>query len=254
MTIKDCKLVTKEQIKSDLIRLGINEGDTVFFHSSLKSIGPVDGGANSVINAFLEILGNTGTLALPALCWYDWENMDRESIKNSWDIKNTPTFTGIIPETFRKRPDSMRSDNPTHSVTAVGRFAAEITKDHNKAQGGEWAVDRPIWVSDGAFGMDSPWDKLYILDAKCLLIGVDFHSCTMLHHAQVMLLEKHLKHTGRSAHWPVFDFRLMGSKLEALGLVVTGKIGDATTRVIGCKSLIDMSIHILLKERCTYYR
>jgi len=237
--------VTKDMIKECLAALGIVEGDIVFFHSSLKSIGHVEGGADAVIDAFLETLGNSGTLVLPALCRYDWEKTSLETITKAWDIQTTPTYTGLIPETLRKRPGSVRSDNITHSVTAVGRYASEITKDHKKAHGGEWAANRPKWASQGAFGENSPWDKLYTLDAKYMLIGVDFHSCTMLHHVQVVFLENYLRKTDGHAPWPTFDFRQMGQKLENLGIVRIGKIGGAVTRLMSCRSLVDTAASVL---------
>ena len=207
--MEDAQRVTKDMIKACLATLGIVEGDIVFFHSSLKSIGHVEGGADAVIDAFLETLGKSGTLVLPALCSYfcvtkaDWEKMSLEMMTKAWDIKTTPTFTGLIPETLRKRPGSIRSDNITHSVTAVGRHALEITKDHKKAHGGELAANRPTWASPSAFGENSPWDKLYALDAKYMLIGVDFHSCTMLHHVQAVFWENYLRKTDPNAPWPI---------------------------------------------------
>jgi aminoglycoside 3-N-acetyltransferase len=235
-------------IKECLAELGVAEGDLVFFHSSLRSIGHVEGGADTVLDAFLETLGNSGTLVLPASCMYDWEKLDREAIEKAWDMPSTPTFTGLIPETLRKRSGTMRSDNPTHSVTAVGRCASEITKDHKSAHGGEWAANRPRWASDGAFGDNSPWDKLYLANAKYMFIGVDFAFCTMLHHVQVLLLEKHLRKTDPHAPWPNFDFRRMGQRFEELGLVKIGKIGDAVTRLISTRSLVDTAIRILREE------
>jgi aminoglycoside 3-N-acetyltransferase len=240
--------MTKDELRRDLSALGLSAGDVVFFHSSLKSIGYVEGGADAVIDAFLEMLGPSGTLALPALCKYDWDRLGRDGAERAWDIHATPTFTGIIPETFRRRPGVLRSDNPTHSVTAFGAHALEITKDHRKAHGGETAVDRPIWASRGAFGEGSPWDKLYRLDAKCLLIGVDFSVCTLLHHVQVLLLEHHARAIGGNTAWPDLDFNRMGAKLEALGLVRIGRIGQAPCRCIGCRCLVDTSIRLFTQE------
>ena len=237
--------VTKDAIKKDLAALGIAEGDTVFFHSSLKSIGYVTGGADAVLDAFLETIGQGGTLVVPALCAYDWDNVTAEQVAKTWDIHTMPTFTGLIPETLRKRAGSIRSDNPTHSVTAVGCRASEITKDHRMAYGGEWAADRPKWASPGAFGPDSPWDKLYRLNAKYMLIGVGFNCCTMLHHVQVLLLENYLRETDSHARWPELDFPQMGSQLEALGLVKVGKIGEAETRLIRATCLVDTAIRLL---------
>ncbi len=57
----------KTMICNDLHKLGVNTGDTLLVHSSLKSLGPVPGEAETVINALLEVLGNNGTLLFPAL-------------------------------------------------------------------------------------------------------------------------------------------------------------------------------------------
>ena len=244
--------MTKVDIKNDLVGLGIAEGDIVFFHSSLKSIGHVEGGAGTVIDGFLETIGKRGTLVLPALCRYDWESMSRQDIEQAWDIHTTPTFTGLIPETLRKRPESLRSDNATHSVTAVGHHAREITRYHQRARGGEGAPGRPKWASPGAFGFNSPWDKLYELDAKYLMIGVDFSCCTMLHHVQAVFWERYLRKIDRDAAWPVFSFPQMGKDIEDRELVRFGHIGNAAVRLIGSRLLVDSAIERLIEEKGPY--
>ena len=59
---------TAEDIKNGLQSVGLKEGDTVIFHSSFKSIGKVEGGAETVIKAMIDYLGNEGTLIFPTLC------------------------------------------------------------------------------------------------------------------------------------------------------------------------------------------
>ena len=53
------------KIAKDLYALGIRPGDTVLVHSSLKSLGPVPGGAETVIQGLLKALGDEGTLLFP---------------------------------------------------------------------------------------------------------------------------------------------------------------------------------------------
>ena len=43
--------IDKERIIKDLKDLGLKEGDTVIVHSSLSSLGYVEGGADTVIDA-----------------------------------------------------------------------------------------------------------------------------------------------------------------------------------------------------------
>ena len=44
-------LHTRETLTHDLKNLGVELGDTLFIHSSFKSLGPVEGGAGTVVNA-----------------------------------------------------------------------------------------------------------------------------------------------------------------------------------------------------------
>ena len=46
-------VVTKDDIVRTLTALGIKNGDIVITHSSLKSMGYVEGGAGAVIDAFI---------------------------------------------------------------------------------------------------------------------------------------------------------------------------------------------------------
>ena len=55
-----------EIIKNDLIKLGVKKGDVIMLHSSLSSMKYVDGGANTLIQALLDVVTPTGTLLLPS--------------------------------------------------------------------------------------------------------------------------------------------------------------------------------------------
>ncbi|MFE7403799.1 AAC(3) family N-acetyltransferase [Streptomyces sp. NPDC057557] len=46
-------------------KVGVQEGMSVIVHSSLSSIGRVDGGAATVIGSLRTVLGPTGTLVTP---------------------------------------------------------------------------------------------------------------------------------------------------------------------------------------------
>ena len=52
----------------DLKKLGLKSDDTILMHSSLKSLGHVDGGARSVIETLLGVLSD-GTLLMPSLSY-----------------------------------------------------------------------------------------------------------------------------------------------------------------------------------------
>lgn len=154
-------LVTKEILKSGFEELGIKKGMNLIVHSSLKSLGKVAGGPDTVIDTIMEIIGTEGTLMMPSF-------NHGEPYKNGeiFDVNTTRTTNGIIPETFRKREDVLRSINPTHPFCAWGKNKERYTKDHQKFD---------------SFGVDSPLYRLMEDGGYCMLIGTGYKSNTFHH-------------------------------------------------------------------------
>jgi aminoglycoside 3-N-acetyltransferase len=57
--------LTRDQIVSDLLTLGVEQGRPLLVHASLRSIGWVDGGAAAVVAALREAVGGSGTVVVP---------------------------------------------------------------------------------------------------------------------------------------------------------------------------------------------
>ena len=64
-------MVTKQDILFSLSLMGIQSGDLLLVHSALSSIGQVEGGADTVIDALLETIGPKGTLVMSTLTGWD---------------------------------------------------------------------------------------------------------------------------------------------------------------------------------------
>ena len=238
-------LVTRGHVAEALRPAGVVPGDTVIFHSSLSSMGRVVGGADTVIEGFLDAVGPEGTVAVPTL-WY--HQTDPPMRFEQWDIDSSPAYVGRIPETFRQRPDSVRSDNPSHSVSAIGAQAVELTRDH-----GAWGL-RPSPWGRKAFARASPWQKLYEWNAAYCFIGVDLTINTMRHFMEALLvvrvlgkapplkraaLEARVVDWEKPGVWPHHSSRAMGEVFAEKGLVRFGKIGSATLRCIRAREMVD---------------
>jgi aminoglycoside 3-N-acetyltransferase len=259
--------VTAEDVAAGLRSVGVAPGDVVMFHSSLKSMGHVVGGANAVIEGFLQAVGPGGTVAAPTLWWNGTQDL------RDWDRERSPSYPGLITEVFRQRPDSVRSDNPTHSISAIGARAVELTADH-----GAWGL-RPCMYGDAAFAEASPWERLYQWNAHYCFLGVDFAVNTLGHYCQCRLLsealaaapqERRAALDGRISRFadtveyyrrsqagleptvafmfPLYDFAAMGEHLAGLGLVRFGPIGAATLRAIRARDMVDAILQALRSE------
>ncbi len=251
-------VVSQHTIISGLQALGLRPGDIVMVHSSLSSLGlvvggaPDVGGADAVLDAFLEVIGPTGTLVMPTLC-----QKDKERRFLTWNIAHSPSDVGRITETFRLRPGVCRSDHATHSVAALGPRAVEITAGHKNSHG------RISPWGEAAFGIGSPWEKLYELDSRYVFLGVTMRVNTMRHFVQSRLVEDCLNGLSPEARhgfrarvqgwhrpgvWPNYDDSKMEQRLSALGLILVVTIGAATVRLIRTRDTVDHSRRILEAE------
>lgn len=153
------KASTKNELIRDFHNLGLSEGDTVLAHSSLSGLGPVQGGAPTVIEAIIEVIGSSGTLAMPAFPMIR-STMEYLGGVTLFDPVTTPSRMGKITETFRSWPGVRRSIHPSHSVCAIGLNAAELLKDH--------------YLSLTPFGPSTPFYRLCEQGAFILGLGLGF--------------------------------------------------------------------------------
>jgi len=226
-------MFTQKQIEDHIVSSGITAGDTLFIHSSLRSIGQVNGGADAIINAFLEVLGKDGTLCVPTLC--QTSGFPREP----FDLMTSRSEVGTLTEVFRLRQGAQRSNHPTHSIAALGARAHILTAGHEKVKGAlsPWGCD--------AFGSNSPWDKLYRTGCKYMFVGVDFTVCTMFHYAQTLFLERHQNEYAQIIPFPYFNHIKMGDIIKETGSVRCSFIGDAPTINVPAKIIVDTALDVL---------
>jgi len=155
--------LTVDELARALGALGLGPGDDVLVHSSLSSLGRVDGGAATVCEALVRAVSPGGTVCAPTLTG-----------SRVYSAKNPPRFTpddecytGAIPEAMRARPDAIRSLHPTHSVACVGPRAAELARDHE--------------LCETPCGEGSPYVRLAHTGGRVLFIGCDLEVNTTFH-------------------------------------------------------------------------
>ena len=127
------EMVDKARIVADLRRLGVERGMDLMVHSSLSRIGPVEGGADTVVSGLLEAVGSTGTLLMPSF---------NHRAARVYNRMATPTTNGAVPDAFWRRPGAVRSGHPTHAVAALGPRAERYCAAHIEA--GIWEPESPI--------------------------------------------------------------------------------------------------------------
>jgi len=228
-------LHSSSDLSQDLRRLGVQAGDTLFVHSSYKSLGPVRGGAIAVIAALEDAIGPDGLLLMPSFNLVAWE--DRAA---TWDPAATPSTVGWITEQFRQLPRVYRSDHYSHSVAARGNGAESFVRDHlcQRGYGSPW--DLKPWGK--TYGTNSPMYRAYRARAKLLMLGVDYLSSTFIHLVEVIYWNKlHAASQGRGDAPPFFamDRRALGAYWERTGTLRRGRVGDADCRLFSARDYVD---------------
>ena len=91
-------MYTKEDLKKQLQDMGLTGEETILIHSSMKSIGAVEGGADTVLDAWMEYFAE-GLLLLPT---HTWANVNADH--PVYDYRSTPSCVGLLTNLFRLLP------------------------------------------------------------------------------------------------------------------------------------------------------
>lgn len=156
--------VTQNDIESGLQQLGLRRGDAVEVHSSLSSFGHVEGGASTVIDSLINVVGEEGAIAMSAYPLSPGIPLtpEEEARGMTWKVRKLDpgstekTGLGAVVDKFRQRPDVLFGSG-IHRVCAWRRDA------HLHTQGYTYLLE---------------------IDGWALLLGETIHSCSSMHVAE----------------------------------------------------------------------
>lgn len=224
-----------EEIDAQLLHLGVRRGGVLLVHTSLRQVGPIEGGPLGLIRCLRRVLGPDGTLVMPTMT-------DGETV---FDPRSTPTHgMGITAELFWRQDGVLRSTHPGGSFAAVGRHAERI------------CAPQPLAPPHGA---ESPPGRVRDLGGQVILLGVSHSESTMMHVAES------IANVPYSVAYPcVVDvggvvqrmmipetdhccrrFCLMDDWLRTRGLQREGKVGNANARLADARDIVTTAVHYL---------
>jgi aminoglycoside 3-N-acetyltransferase len=257
---------TREQLVSDLRRLGVRAGDVVMVHASVRAIGNVAGGPDEIHLAIKDAITPDGTLVMYASCPRYFDEVGRGNLtpeEESEILDKLPVFdsvsarsardNGALVEFFRTWPGSRVNNH-------VARFV--VWGKHT-----DYLFSEQPW--DFAFGKGSVLERFTELDGKILLLGSDHDSVTYLHYAEhiadfpdkrvvrfkVPVLEDGVRvwremaevDTSEKAHenWPDRFFgKIVDDYLESTANR-GGTVGNAASYLIPAKSLLTVALEAM---------
>ena len=132
---------------------GVRSNGVLFVQCSFDDLLTYKGTPYELLEALRELAGPEGTLLMPAYS----TNMSDTPCR-PFDVLREPTYTGIVPELFRREEGVIRSLHPRHSICGVGPLAADLLRGHEDC----------VYAD----GPDSPFDRIRKLEAQSLCLGM----------------------------------------------------------------------------------
>ena len=250
-----------EHITADLRRLGVAAGDLLMVHASLRAVGPVEGGADGVVDALEAAAGPGGTLLMTLGARDDWDWVNQRPEPDRADLlRDAPPFdclvtpadpdVGVLAEVFRTRARTMVSDHPDGRFAASGPSAERLL------------VEVP-W--DDYYGPGSTLERFVQAGGRVLRLGTDLDTLTVLHYAEYLApvagkrrVRRHHKVAGRQgpevrvvealddehgiADHPGEDyFAVVLRQYLATGRAATGLVGHASSELIEAADVVQFA-------------
>jgi len=258
---------SREQLANDIRKLGIEAGDTMMLHASVRAVGEIAGGPDQIHLALKDVLTAQGTLIMYASCPRYYDEVGRGNLTKEQEeeiLEKLPAFDpltarsardhGPLVEFFRTYPDSR-----------VNRHVARFVVWGKHA---DYLISEQPW--NYAFGLHSPLDRFFGLDGKIVLLGSDHDAVTFLHYVehvadipgkriaryQVPVMENGYRvwrameefdtsGDGVHANWPDRFFAKIVDSLLATTRNNGARVGQAMTYILNARELLDFALPIM---------
>ena len=256
------------ELEAYLRDLGVERGRDLILHSSMRKIGMVEGGADTLIAAVQAVIGPDATLLMPT---YPLTKGAVEHMQDPtpFDVRTDKSTMGRITNTLMAMPGALRSAHPTHSVTALGPDAEAYTARHHE-------TPTPC-------GPGSPFWRLSEQGGQILCIGIGIGKVTS-HHViedkvpdfpievyfperltkRVIFADGHEEEVEAKAHderWTLYRvdndeaaYHEVHEAMKAGGIVREGPVGRATAHLFRADELDRVLGERLEREGTTIYR
>ena len=232
-------MLTKSDIKDTLNKLNVPKDRPIMVHTSLRSIGAIEGGAQTLLDALIDhCTQDGGLLCVPT---HTWGFMDADI---TLDLAEPKSNLGVFPNVALQDSRGIRSSHITHSVTVFGEQAAQFAKLDETAT---------TMVSECCY-------ELYRQDGYVLLIGVGQEKNTFLHCAEEMLdvpnrtadkpVTLKMRHTDARVEekriYPLYSegiedvseqFGNYEPAFRKYGCIVDGKLGNAHVQLCSARKM-----------------
>jgi len=137
--------------------LGLQSGDVVYVHSGMDGLN-LAFPFYRILFLIQKVIGPDGTVVFPTYPNHLISSYEYLLEGKVFDVRRTPSYTGILTEFARRQGQAVRSLHPTKSVCAIGPAARKLTATHH--------------LSPYPYDTNSPYYKLIAYQGKIIGLGV----------------------------------------------------------------------------------
>ncbi len=127
------KSINIDSVKNQLSELGIESGDIIFIAADLMKLGYYNQSRtqtlDDIVNMLISLVGDEGTIVIPSYTDYFYRFKKRPEIIFNQSVNST---SGNLSNHFLKHPKVLRSNHPTNSLLAIGKYASYIIENHDE--------------------------------------------------------------------------------------------------------------------------
>jgi aminoglycoside N3'-acetyltransferase len=135
-------MITYVDLIKDIKSLGIKEGDTLFLRISYRTIGKIEGGPKTFLDAVLNVIGKEGTIILVAFPYKYCTSVrffHRSKILSENNLEPITTV-GVMSLLAVKYPSAMVSKKLIFPFVVIGKHAQYLTENHTNEKDGYWLL------------------------------------------------------------------------------------------------------------------
>lgn len=245
-------MITKSELVSQLRELGLKEGMICNVKVSLKSIGKIDGGAETVIDAILDVIGKDGTLVCDSFnsCFSSYFRLfNRSKVVD----RNTKSYAGAFVNAVIKHPLSYRSKHPIQAFSAIGKYAEKLTHNFNENSKPYEFLER---ISDmGAVNLRIGNKVIGVGTTHVAICNLGFQQKYLpmgIYYRNEQGKLKYFDHSWASGCNVGFN-KLSKYYESGNAIIGKGKIGDAEAVLSSMKKTLEIEIDLFKKDPTAFF-
>jgi aminoglycoside N3'-acetyltransferase len=204
----------QQAITEQIRALGVQAGSVVMVHTSMRKVGPVEGGAQGLLDALRAALTNEGTLLMVLSADTDQPFDARHSKVDTEDM-------GVFAEVFRTFPGVRVNDHAANRSAALGTDAAYFLEP------------TPLYDYHGP---GSVLERFTKRDGLVLRLGAHVDRVTLTHYAEYLAEVPNKRRVRR--RYVRADIGEQWIDYCAAGRARTGPVGNCTAELFGAQDFV----------------